>query len=244
MELGANVAQGKRYQTSGFSQRSTTNNTYLSKPRLPENVPNKLPDKTGTRPEARYKEPGQCRYCGQRWFLGHKCAQYKTLNLLAAEEEVQTDWEEQLQNTDNPNDTEQPATSPTEEEQLMLISMQAIKGKSIAATFTLWVNIGGKRALALVDSGSTNTFIDMSFATKTNCTITKNNLQPVHIAGGGKLQTGAHIPAACYNIQNHQFANDFKLLPLKGYDIILGCDWLLEHSSISLDFGERLMTIN
>lgn len=122
--------------------------------------------------------------------------------------------------------------------------MQAIKGRSTAATFTLWVNIGGKKGLALVDSGNTNTFIDMKFATKTTCAISTNKLQPVHIAGGGKLQTGSHIAAAKYKIQDHEFCNTFKLLPLKGYDIILGCDWLLEHSPISLDFDEREMTIN
>ena len=38
--------------------------------------------------EAKFTEPGQCKYCGQKWFFGHRCLQYKVVNLLTAEEET------------------------------------------------------------------------------------------------------------------------------------------------------------
>lgn len=244
MEHGPNASnQSRKYQQTGYYQKTTATNTLPTKPKPIDYANTRIADRQSTRPEVKYREPGKCRYYGQKWFLGHKCAQYKTLNLMATEEE-ELELDEQMQNSNYQQDEEQPATSPNIDEQLMLISMQAVRGKSTAATFTMWVEIGGKKGLALVDSGSTNTFMDLSFATTTKCTIARNDLQTVHIAGGGKLQTGAHIPSANYSIQGHEFSNSFKLLPLKGYEIILGCDWLLEHSPISLDFDERLMTIN
>jgi hypothetical protein len=41
------------------------------------------------------------------------------------------------------------------------------------------------------------------------------------------------------------FSNDFKLLLLKGYDVIMGCDWIKKHNPIGLDLRDdsRLLVI-
>jgi hypothetical protein len=44
--------------------------------------------------------------------------------------------------------------------ELLLISTNAVNGTSSAQTFSLLLMIGGKRALALVDSGSAHTFMN------------------------------------------------------------------------------------
>jgi hypothetical protein len=62
-------------------------------------------------------------------------------------------------------------TSDPQQQQSMHISVQALSGKSSGDTIAVVINIGGKRGLALIDTGSTNTFIDMNFALKTNCEI-------------------------------------------------------------------------
>jgi hypothetical protein len=46
----------------------------------------------------------------------------------------------------------------------------------------------------------------------------------VKVAGGGQLEIAAVTGQTTYIIQNEIFSDEFKLLPLKGYDIILG--WL------------------
>jgi predicted aspartyl protease len=56
------------------------------------------------------------------------------------------------------------------------------------------VTIGGKQGIALVDTGSSHTLMDLKFSTKINCTTTTTkSLEAVLVAGGGKLQTGATI---------------------------------------------------
>lgn len=117
-----------------YFEKNTATTTYTGRPRPTEIAANKPADKQGTRPEVKYREPGQCMYCGQRWFIGHKCAQYKNLNLMATKE-TELVLDEQMQNIQYQQEDEQPSTSPNIDEPLMLISMQAVKGRSTTATF-------------------------------------------------------------------------------------------------------------
>lgn len=126
----------------------------------------------------------------------------------------------------------------------MQISLQALGKKPTSATFTFQVHIWGKCGIALVDSGSSHTFMDMQFAAKTSCTTVHHPMETVMIAGGGQLQSGSHIVDTQYTIQGHKFSNSFKILPLKKYDIILGCDWLNKHSPITMDFDNGKIIIN
>jgi hypothetical protein len=68
-------------------------------------------------------------------------------------------------------------------------------------------------------------------------------LEKVLIAGGGELQTGAHVKNLQYTIKGNSFQNSFKILPLKGYDIVLGGDWMLCHSLVTFDYQSRKMKI-
>jgi hypothetical protein len=53
--------------------------------------------------------------------------------------------------------------------QLLVISSHAMNDTSSTAAFSLVVSIAGKRGVALVDSGSTYTFMDYSFASQLSC---------------------------------------------------------------------------
>jgi hypothetical protein len=48
---------------------------------------------------------------------------------------------------------------------------------------------GGRQAVALVDSGSSNTFIDYDFAVKLNLPMRNTEARKVVVAGGGTLTT-------------------------------------------------------
>jgi hypothetical protein len=226
------VSQFQKQPYTQFKPRNTT-----------EAGPQKQQDKPPAKPEPRYKEPNLCRYCGQKWFFGHMCQQYKTVNLMTAEE--QTDpAEDELQDNAPLDEHDTPVTSPSTEEQLMQISLQAVQGKNSPNTFTLSVLIGGKTATALVDTGSTHTFIDLKFTTKINYKTVSNTLEKVLVAGGGELQTGPHVENLQYTIQGNSFQNSFKILPLKGYDIVLGGDWMLCHSPITFDYQKMKIRLN
>jgi hypothetical protein len=114
-----------------------------------------------------------------------------------------------------------------------------VNGTSSATTFSLLVLIGGRKGVALVDSGSTHTFMDYSFATNTSCVITSAPSQSVTVAGGGKLNSAAIISSAEYSIQNESFVGYSKLLQLQGYNIIFGCDWIQQHIPITIDLRQK-----
>lgn len=103
--------------------------------------------------------------------------------------------------------------------------------------------VGGRRGVALLDSGSTNTFIDYMFALKTNYKIINNGMKRVTIAGGGELQTGSHISKCNYKIQGEQFCNTFRLLDLKRYEVILRGDWIYQYSPMTMNLQTRELTI-
>jgi hypothetical protein len=100
------------------------------------------------------------------------------------------------------------------------------------------VLIGGKQGVALVDSGSTDSFIDYTFASKIRCAIVSTAPLKVKVAGGGYLDTSATTTPTPYIIQQWRVCGKFKLLQLKGYDVIFGCDWIKTHSPISLDLRD------
>ena len=73
--------------------------------------------------------------------------------------------------------------------------MHALHGISSAKqTFTLSVLIGNCSALALVDSGSTTTFMTLAFAQKTQCELVPHKRMRVTVANGEKLWTELACP--------------------------------------------------
>jgi hypothetical protein len=59
------------------------------------------------------------------------------------------------------------------------------------------------------------------------------------------LDTSTLVSNTDYTIQKEAFRNTFKLIHLKGYDIIFGCDWIQQDNPIGLDFRQnsRQLTI-
>jgi hypothetical protein len=87
--------------------------------------------------------------------------------------------------------------------------------------------------------------MDYTFASKTNYKIQTTSPRMVRVARGGHLDTNDVTAVTPYIIQIEVSSNEFKLLLLKDYDIILGCDWIKQHSPIGLDFRDtsRNLTI-
>jgi hypothetical protein len=122
--------------------------------------------------------------------------------------------------------------------QLLMISTHAVNGTISAATFSLLITIVGKQGVALVDSGNTDSFMDSSFASKTSCSLMATNSHKVKVAGGGHLDICAITTPTSYLIQQHSSQGQFKLLQLKGHDVIISCDWIRTHNPICLDLRD------
>jgi hypothetical protein len=121
-------------------------------------------------------------------------------------------------------------TQLTEPAELMSLSANAVQGTSSDNTISLAVTILGVPAIALIDSGSSNTFLDKEFAIKHNLPMQSAPVKTVRVAGGGTLLSDATLHKCPIIIQKHKFVTDFKVLPLKGYDMVLGVSWLKLYS--------------
>lgn len=184
---------------------------------------------------------GRCFKCQEPWVPGHGrvCKAPKQIYLVT----LKDDGEESPDNADTkfttpPGSPEHVATTHQD------LSLHALEGTNTAATtFTVHVCIGTIFVTALIDSGSTTTFISPKLVSKAGLEIVNNSLISVKVANGGTIYTGAKCVNVSYTIQQYQFTNSFRLLPITGYDIILGCDWILLHSPLTLNLKTRELTI-
>ena len=150
-----------------------------------------------TIPKTRVK--GQCWRCGDpNWQPGHKCRPIPVLNFLA--QALDQEQMEQMCNTDNKEEQElateqaEQAANTTHQTQLMNISLQALGAQHSTTTPTVLISIKGKKAIALIDSGSSNSFMDLSFAVKCGCTLVQDEAREVKVAGGGILISDSIAP--------------------------------------------------
>ncbi|KAE8803182.1 hypothetical protein D1007_20953 [Hordeum vulgare] len=180
----------------------------------------------------RAREPGKCWRCGDAWFHGHKCKLAPVLNDLTGE-----DPNEQAKEHEEMKEQEE-AEQPPQEELCMTLSSQAMKSDN-ANTISSPVQVGGKQGITLVDSGSNSTFISLKFALSTNCTILKDTSRAVTVAGGGTLWSGSYVPPTTFTAGNTKFTHQFRVLDLPGHDIVLGSDWMEQHSPVAFHYNPR-----
>jgi hypothetical protein len=84
--------------------------------------------------------------------------------------------------------------------QLMSITGQAVDDPTPTNTPCVLITIGGKHTVALLDSGSTLTFIDQSFALKANCPLLPALHTQVQVDGGGTLSSHSIVPNCSFSI--------------------------------------------
>lgn len=159
------------------------------------NFANKVPPKTNG--------DKKCWFCKEAWFPGHQCKVKKALNALMLEdEELEEKGEEEKEVKTREMTQENGETSPDKSgtEELMYVSQNAMQGTTRPDTFSVIIQIHGKRAIGLVDSGSTSTFMDEEFALCNNCPIISTEVKRVEVAGGGELKSGVQVPETNYQI--------------------------------------------
>jgi hypothetical protein len=114
------------------------------------------------------------------------------------------------------------ATPDNLDEEKPLISLNAITGISAAETMTLHVHLLDSVVEALVDSGSTHSFISADTASRLH-------LQPVYrpglqvtVANGDRVASVGICRDVHIVIGKDKFILDFFIIPLAGYELVLG----------------------
>jgi hypothetical protein len=149
------------------------------------------------------------------------CAKIPAIHSMQAEsnehhtEEEEVTGEQQLAEADFQEST-----------QLMSITGQAVDDPTPTNTPCVFITIGGKRMVALLDSGSTSTFIDQSFALKANCPLLPAPHTQVQVAGEGTLSSHSVVPACSFLLVNISFPITFvhfHYLATTWYWAMTGC---------------------
>uniref|UniRef100_A0ACD5ZDX5 Uncharacterized protein n=1 Tax=Avena sativa TaxID=4498 RepID=A0ACD5ZDX5_AVESA len=179
---------------------------------------------------------GLCFTCGERWSREHRCG--LTVQLHVVEELLAM-----VQPEEAPEQPQERAGSDTAS-QFMHISQAAADGGQAASTMRLQGWIQQQEVLMLIDSGSSHTFVSSAVAEKLQAQTRAIAPLQVKVANGGLMHCGSELINCEWWTQGYQFKTDFKILPLGSYDVILGYDWLTQHSPMEVDWKAQRMSFH
>jgi hypothetical protein len=165
---------------------------------------------------------GQCFNCDEKYVRGHNRVCAKLFSL-------------EIHDDDDSLELEDPAEQPR-------ISLIAIAGVRSRDTMQVLVRFCAVTVTALLDSGSTHNFVSAPAAARCGlCFIPRTNIS-VTVANGDKVPATGVFRDTPFSINNEAFWADFFVLPLGGYDLVLGTDWLATLGPILWDFGRQVMS--
>lgn len=173
-----------------------------------------------------------CDKCAEKWTSGHRCSPTVQLHVL---EEI---W--QLFDNASKSPPAEPDTTPPEE--LLTISLSAMSKQSGRRTLQLSGECQGQPILILLDTGRSHSFVSTSRAHTLSGVSSLPTQVSVHVADGG-IVTCTHVfRAAPWSVQGFVFILDFRVFPLKTYDIVLGMDWLEQFSPMKIHWSEKWLS--
>jgi hypothetical protein len=174
----------------------------------------------------------------EKYFPGQKCKEQKIF-MAISEDILEEDVDTPLV-PESPEITDiNPPSNPPEVEPI--ISLNDLTIFSAPQTLKLISYIKHRKAIILVDSGSTHNFIHHHIAQETHCYIHVVNNFQIMIANGGSMKCGrlcenVHLQIGDYHLKSHMFSID-----MGSYDIVLGADWLRTLGPILMDFQNLTM---
>jgi hypothetical protein len=121
-------------------------------------------------------------------------------------------------------------------EQLMLtLSKSASSGIPASRIVQLIGSIQMVLVEILIDSDSSSSFVNQSLLSQ----LTDVQLLPapssVQVAGGGRLVCQSVLHGVPWIVDDCTLITNFSTLPLANFDVIIGMDWLEEHSPMQID---------
>jgi hypothetical protein len=178
---------------------------------------------------------GLCQHCAEKWTRDHKCSDKIQPHALQEVLEV-------FQTEDH--DVDPVDCLEAQQDQLFLsISDAALSDVSSPRTMTFAGSIQNIDISILVDSGSSNTFISSTLASKLKGVSPLQHSTKVQVANGHHLHCDEFIPQAEWVMAGYPFQADLKVLPLSAYDLILGFDWLESFNPMKVHWSDKWMSI-
>jgi hypothetical protein len=120
--------------------------------------------------------------------------------------------------------------------------LQAVADMPMTDTMQLVVPVGAASLVTLLDSGSTHNFISEEAVRWTGLPLRPRPRITTMIANGEWITCVGIIRDAPLLIDGAAFPTDLYVMPLAGYDIVLGTKWLGALGPIVLDLASRRMS--
>jgi hypothetical protein len=105
-------------------------------------------------------------------------------------------------------------------------SLQALAGVPMADTIQIAVTLGATSLIALLDSGSTHNFISKEAVRRSGLPLRQQHRLTAMVANGERITYEGVIRDVALLIAGALFPTDLFVMPLVGYDVILGTKWL------------------
>ncbi|XP_068641881.1 uncharacterized protein [Aristolochia californica] len=160
--------------------------------------------------------------CDEQYWVGHQCKQFFWLKVADSDDlEVPKDIIEE---------------EPPE------ISLHAITGQKSPNTMQVRAHVINRELVRLVDSGSTHNFLSLTAAQHLQLQIHPRSTATVSVAKGEKVPSYGISKAVTISIASTSFNAEFFVIPLAGFDMVLGIKWLQTLGPILLDFSFLTMS--
>jgi hypothetical protein len=99
-------------------------------------------------------------------------------------------------------------------------------GVPVGGTLQLAVQVGAAKLIALIDTGSTHCFIGEAAAQQVGLPVEPRPRLTTTVANGERIACLGVLRQAPIVIDSLSFAVDLYIMPLAGYDLVLGTQWL------------------
>jgi hypothetical protein len=142
------------------------------------------------------------------------------------------------------------ATADTGATEEPVFSLHAVVDMAIGKTMQVRVLVGTTPLIALLDTGSTHSFIAEEAARRTGLPIQPRPRLIATVANGERVSCPGVLRHAPLTIDGSNFVVDLFVMPLAGYDVVLGTQWMatlgklvwdLVASTVSFQQGARMV---
>ena len=173
-----------------------------------------------------HRDKGLCFNCDEKFAPGHRCKNLFLIEGCWPEE----DSGEEIGDIKEKEDNDE-----------LEISLHAMAGSSTPQTMQIHGVINQQSLVVLINSGSTHNFIEERLAEKLGLTYNMEERFNVKVACGERISCKGRCIGVQVRIQGVTLDIDFYLLPLEGYKVVLGAQWLRTLGMIEWDFSKLLM---
>ncbi|XP_066344504.1 uncharacterized protein [Miscanthus floridulus] len=135
------------------------------------------------------------------------------------------------------------AVAETGDLEAPVFSLHAVAGVACGGTMQLIVAVGAASLVALLDSDSTHNFISAGAADRTGLRVEPRPRLTAVVANGERVACPGVIRAAPVTIADTSFNIDLFVMPLAGFDVVLGTQWLATLGPVVWDFAAPSMAL-